>query len=1334
MSGTPAVGKPVKVLSSGSEGASNENSDHEINDSQNYKPKQAQEHIIRRESHNGERYDLELGCKASHQPCKLVIDTGACITVLSKRVYDLIPTDKKPRVIPLQPGIGLKTADGTGIKTFGSANIDFEIDQEIISHSVFIAEITDDGLLGMDFLRKHHCDLSFDIPALKIKGRWYKLKWSVLNDHEIARVTIAQDTTVQAGTQKVLPVKVAFVTPFEPYGVVEPISKDHMKYDVIVGRALIDSTSPQSGIPVANLGKQHMKIKKGTEIGHFFPTSEVISSALQSVLKISEVKVGQVKSCTMSDLPEYLHDLYNRSCVNLNEEEKQEFMQLLIKHQDVFAKSNDDLGTCNVTKHHIDTGQAKPIKQTPRRIPFGLQDEANKEIKSMLEKKVIRNSNSPWSSPVVLVRKKDNTLRFCIDYRKLNAVTTLDAYPLPRADVCLDELAGSRYFSCMDLVSGYWQLEMDESSIPKTAFSIPGGGHYEFLKLPFGLCGAPGSFQSVMDLVTRGLQFHNLLIYLDDIITYTKGFKQHINILDETFSRLKKAGLKLKPRKCVFFQEQVAFLGHRVSSLGVSPDPAKIERVKNWSVPTSVSQVKAFLGLCSYYRRFVKNFADIAAPLNGLLAKSEKGFLWTKDCVEAFAILKEKLVSAPIMGYPQKEGLYILDTDASQFAVGGVISQLQKQEDGSFEEKVIAYGSNSLNKSQRNYCTTRRELFAIKHFCGVYKHYLLGRRFKVRTDHSSLRWLLNFKSPEGILARWLEYLQQFDFEIEYRAGRNHGNCDGLSRQDPSTIPLASETVKQLPCGPCKHCITKDTKCNKSDPVRRIDSRINAGNVKESVNWCQQYTPEEIAESQKQDQVLRMVLSWLEEGEKPEKDNISSMQPELKFYWNIFDSLCLVDSVIYKKWFSDVGKKSKLLLVVPQSFHEEILKLAHNNISGGHLGVHKTVSKVKMSFFWYRLRETVRHHIRFCDTCQKRKKPPKAIKAPVNHQAVGSPLDRVNIDMLGKFPESVDGNRYVLVVTDSFSRFVEAYATRDLSAQSVAETLVYKFFCIYGTPYQLHSDQGSSFEAELFKQICDIYGIHKTRSSPAHPESNGLTEKFNSTLCDMLSKFVAQHQRDWDRKLPLLTSAYRSVEQASTKFTPNRLMFGREINQPISLIFPLPKSLVKNPKDFVHEVEQDYASVCNFLRENLQKTFETKDTTDNHRFDEHRFKIGDLVFWFDRHVPKGQSVKLAKCWKGPFVVIEILGNCLYRIRESSKKNPKVVHHNKLKACMLLSKDIPSEVIIVQKKAKLGLKIKAPNSSVSHYVHSTKSKELEAVKNLGKNRKEGRAVKLPRKFQN
>jgi len=471
------------------------------------------------------------------------------------------------------------------------------------------------------------------------------------------------------------------------------------------------------------------------------------------------------------DLPEFLADLVPDT---LPLEHQFTLARTIDEHRTAFSDEHGTLGKTSVTRHEIDTGDHAPIRQRLRRLGFAQQEIVDVEIAKMLGAGVIERSESPWASPVVLVRKKDGSIRFCIDFRELNDITKKDAYPLPNIEDAISTLAGSEYFCTLDLAAGYWQVEMSQEAKQKTSFCTR-NGLYQFNVMPFGLSNAPATFERLMELVLKGLTWSQCVVYIDDIIVFGKDFSEcHLRLV-EVFKRLQGAHLRLKPKKCKLFRSSTLYLGYVVSGHGIETDPEKIGPVKTWPAPCTLKQLRSFIGLASYHRKFIPNFSEVAEPLYELLQK-QASFNWGARQAAAFAELKRLLITAPVLVHPLPEGEFLLDTDASLTGIGGALYQMQ---DG--EERLISYASKTLGKTQRNYCTTRRELLAVVRMVEHFRHYLWGRRFRVRTDHSSLRWLLNFKNADGMISRWISRLAEFDMEISFRSGKSHQNADALSR-------------------------------------------------------------------------------------------------------------------------------------------------------------------------------------------------------------------------------------------------------------------------------------------------------------------------------------------------------------------------------------------------------------------------------------------------------------------------------------------------------------------------------------------------------------------------
>jgi len=454
---------------------------------------------------------------------------------------------------------------------------------------------------------------------------------------------------------------------------------------------------------------------------------------------------------------------------------KNETMHIIKKNIDIFSKYSLDVGLTNVIEHTIDTGEAKPIAFKPRRIPIGLEEVVNSKVKELEQAGIIRQSNSPWNFPLVIVKKKNEDIRLCVDYRGLNAKTDRPIYPIPASEEIFDAIGEAKYFSTLDLSSGYYQIPVKSDDMKKTAFTTK-HGQFEFTRMPFGLCSAPATFQKMMNIILQRENWSKCLIYLDDVLIFGRTIKEHNDRLSLVLQRIKEAGLKLSPEKCCILKTRVHYLGHVIDADGVRTDPDKITAIKQWHIPMCVKELQSFLGLCNYYRRFIKNYAMLSEPLTRMIQKDAK-FDWDDDKINAFNRLKEALSSPPVLALPIRDGYYVLDTDASQNSIGAVLSQIQN---GS--ERVVAFASKTLTKSQRKYCITRKELFSIYTFVLKFKHYLFGQKFTVRTDHEALKWFLKWDSPNtSQFCVWKSELEVYDMVIEYRKGKYHVNADALSR-------------------------------------------------------------------------------------------------------------------------------------------------------------------------------------------------------------------------------------------------------------------------------------------------------------------------------------------------------------------------------------------------------------------------------------------------------------------------------------------------------------------------------------------------------------------------
>ncbi|XP_011858923.1 PREDICTED: uncharacterized protein LOC105556439 [Vollenhovia emeryi] len=734
-------------------------------------------------------------------------------------------------------------------------------------------------------------------------------------------------------------------------------------------------------------------------------------------------------------VPSVLEELYIRNSQNLIDSQKKDFAAFLRKFKNVFSQETV-AGNCEVLEHVINLKDCSPIKQVLRRIPLQLRGKVERMIEDMRKQGVIEESQSPWISPAVLVKKRNGALRFCVDYRKLNAVTIKDSYPLPRIDDIFDQLS----------------------------------------------------------------------VYLDDVVVFGKSFEEMLENLGIIFQRIQEVNLKINPEKCVFFSNSVKYLGHVISKEGITTDEEKISAVKDWSVPHTKKQLRSFIGFCSYYRKFVRGFSSVAKPLF-VLTEDKVKFSWGPECQSAFDELKRVLSSSPVLPFPNEDGEFILDTDASNVGIGAVLSQKQEE-----KERVIAYFSHVLNKAERNYCVTRRELLAIVEAIKFFRHYLLGRKFLIRTDHFSLKWLMSFRDLEGQLARWLERLQRFEFEIIYRKGCSHGNADGLSRRPCESLG-------------CKYCAKIELK-GTQEPSE-IVARITIPK-KSMEDWRKDQT---------EDPSLLIFISGKETGERPICSENVIGDISFRIYSSYWDALCLRDGVLYKRWNGPLGKG----------------------------------------------------------------------KSPLQVYNVGTPFERVQLDILGPLPSTTNKNKYLLVLVDCFTKWVEAFPVKNIKAKTIAEIFVNQIDSRHGVPL----------------------------------ESDGQVERQHQTITNFLAKYISSNQKDWDRWIPIFLMAYRTSKHEATGYTPAELYLGRDLRLPLDFLRGSPPECHEQTpfsmERYVRELRVKLKEIGSEARRRLKmQSFRVKARYDN-KARQISFQEGQKVWLFNPRRQIGRAPKLQNNWEGPYML-------------------------------------------------------------------------------------------------
>ena len=867
----------------------------------------------------------------------------------------------------------------------------------------------------------------------------------------------------------------------------------------------------------------------------------------------------------------------------LTKAELGKFEVLIEDNNDMFANSLKDLGECGLMEHSILTVDEEPLFQLPYRKSERERLEIKKEIDEMIKYKIIRESRSPWSSPVILIPKPNGTKRMCIDYRRLNKKTIQQNWPIPRILDILDRISRSIYFTAMDLKSGYWQIKLNKNSIAKTAFSTQ-DGHYEFLRLPFGLKNAPADFSRIMHMVFPK-ERHFVEIYLDDMIVHSKTFEEHLGHINTVFKLLREAGLKLNPEKCTWCANEIKILGHIVSFQEIKMDVTKVMAVKNWGVPRNVKQVQEFLGFANYYRRFIKDFSNMAKPLYDLLKKDSQ-FIWTTECNDALETLKRKLCESPVLRAVDPDKEIRLHTDASNYAVGGNLSQLD--DDGS--EYSCGQYSRLLKGAELNYTITEKECLAVILSVKNWIIYLYGKKFTIITDHIALKWLMNLKDPTGRLARWAIYLEVFDLEIIHRAGRIHSNVDGLSR------PILPINLIALTGSENEDSIEKTLDVFEDEPLLYF--------IKNGRNITGRSTKTAI--------------------------RITKQAPFYK--WD-------GDKIWHRKSEGEGWKE-----VPPLSERREIIIKAHLL---GHFKDVTTYNRLKETYWWKKMLDQIKHIISQCGSCERNSRA-KVYNHPAIAIKVNGLFDTLHLDLVLGLEVTKDGYNGIFTLMEAFASYPGAYPIKTKTKFEIG-SLLRNWICLFGPPKVILSDQGSEFINDIIDGMCNNIGIPHKITSAYNPRTNGKVERFNQTLIGALRKQVEDNHENWADCLDFVLFAYRTRINTRTGFTPYELVFGMKCNNFENWTTKNPENELAELNQRANEIKNKFEVVHEVAKVNMEKQQEKQKEIQNSASNvtNEVLELGQKVFIKndDRIIRK-----LEPKFRGPYTVIGITDKKNYYLED------------------------------------------------------------------------------------
>ena len=937
---------------------------------------------------------------------------------------------------------------------------------------------------------------------------------------------------------------------------------------------------------ITNCAPFDIEIERGVVVGTVVTEDPHCKIEQLSQSKVKEVfdTINLISSTTTSKLLSR-EDIISKCNLNVPTQYREQYVDLLFKHREALSISSTDLGKAKNYFHRIHLKNQNPVYRKQFKIPDAHAKFISDSIDDWLKLGVVRRSSSMYNSPIFCVPKKNGKgFRIVQDFRELNLNSHIDKYSMKEISECIGDIgrANSSIFTTLDLTSGFWQMPLHPQDSHFTAFTVPGRGQFEWLTSPMGLLGCPASFQRLMEAAMLGIA--KVIVYIDDLLIHAATHDEQLEILSAVLGRLVHHGLKINLDKCIFGNEEVSYLGFTLTPNGIFPGRDKLQAIKNSKPPTDVKMVRSFIGLCNFFRTHIKNFATISQPLTKLTRKYSnfKGGTLPPEAMRAFLQLKLALTSDPVVAYPRADRHYALIVDAStgnattEGGMGAILTQIDKQ--GTFH--VISYGSRQLIKHEKNYSPFLLEMAAAVWGMDFYNEYLKGKQFTLYTDHRPLEKMshLHTKTLNRLQLAMLEY----DFVIQYKKGVNmpadflsRSKIDEISAIDPFSPTLAQEQAIEPDIIKLKYFHEKGAwpSFTSKSDIKRIKPLLNNFFVREGCIW-----------------------------------------------------ICLKDF-----------ERQRTALFLPLKFRKRAMCEAHGSLLTGHDAVNKTYIRITDSYYWPGIRTDIQKHINSCLQCQLRKnikpKPVHLHPLPI----VDQPNQRVHVDLFGPLKSSANQKKYILCITDAFTKHAEVIAIADKQAETVAFEIFTKWICRFGTPIQIHSDGGKEFCNKLADDLFQQLQIKHTRTSPAHPQCNAQVEVFNKTVAKYLASFVDNLTLNWEQFLPMLMFSYNTSYHSTIMTTPFELLFGMKPRIP-----SLPHQDVQRVhygESFASGRVQELQKARQIANQNMHAKSDQVKAQFDQKACSHNFKIGDLVL-FAEHDFKGKNKKLAPKWLGPAEIVNV----------------------------------------------------------------------------------------------
>jgi transposase InsO family protein len=1202
---------------------------------------------------------------------KVLVDTGAAISLIHET------TLKRMQHKPIDP-CSLKevhTANSGFISLIGLVHLNVQVNYLHTGVDVYVTrDLVCPMILGRDWIQKNHVNISFSTNRIYLHDGITSIPLLPIPRTESLVMSLSQSIIIP-------PFHEQFISGYVPIKSLDDaifipnIALQHTKL-VLIPHSILHIRDHHGIISIKNNTRHSKIIARDTPLGFISPSSEPHDMNLVQELTLNSKHFSPqhliVFSChhcsvqfsTETALHEHLVDCCNKhvGCTTTTINKLVEHIDDPVKRRKVYLMLHtyeqlfDDScvkGIHCTPQYAINTGSHSPLAEHPRRTSHLNRQIINEEVKKMFANEIISPSNSPWASPVVIVKKRDGSPRFCIDYRRLNSITQKDVYPLPRIDDVIERLNGSQIFSKLDLRSGYFQVPLATEERDKTAFITP-DGLWHFNRLPQGLKNSPSVFQRLMNQTLGSLRWDVCLAYLDDIIIYSNSFDQHLIDVNKVCQTLNRSNFKLNYNKCSFFQNEISFLGHKINADGYLPTDDNTRSIKQFPVPKSSKAAHSFLQMVGFYRKFIPRFAQISAPLNKFTRK-DLPFIWTEAEQSSFDQLKDAITSSAVLILPDPSQPYIIRTDASRVGIGAVLLQQQtpacNRESTTPIYKPVAFASRSLKPAEKNYSTIELEALAIWwSVTDKFRSYIEGQQFCLETDHKPLLSLMKKPYHNSRIERWMTTLQQYDMIIKHIAGKENTTADALSRYPVDKPDTIEEDTPRLVTSSTQ---TDDILINvvtTRSMIKRNQYPDNSKDVPSThINPRVTTSPtssKPAAISTSSSSSIKDVQVFFDHDTLNNHQNEDPQIQKLKHTHPLNPKYKIDDhGVLYKIIHRKFGHTIALRYIPPSLISKVLLAYHNSTFNGAHFGIKRTFYKIRDRFYWPNMYKDIERHVLSCLDCRKNK--PSRRKTDGHLQSIEPPRgvwERLAMDYVGPVPESTAGNKYFLVLTDLFSRFVVTKAVPDNTSTTAANFLLYDVFMIYGVPLEIITDNGRHFTSSLYESLLKLAGCCHVKTTPYNPQANGQCERHNATLVPNLVALSNHSRSNWDEKLLPTTFNYNATQHASTAHTPFELMFARHPRFMIDL-----PSTPTNPTDIPH-----YHTTMKQFIDHVQIAARRNTIKHQHiakqRYDRNRshpqYPIGQPVLIRNRNPALN---KFSPKFIGPYTIIDQLNDKTYIVR-------------------------------------------------------------------------------------